>query len=170
MAKARMLKLPAKYKSMEKAIFDLVSKRGVSKTICTNKFGLPVNYFNQYAGTNENYQSAMAEFASNVLMKNVTEQLEFDGASRKYLMQKLRVFDQPIQLPVPKMKSASDASDNLSFALDLYSQKLITSDMLQDIRQATEVFSKLMVATTLQQDVQELKDMVEEKIKNDTRT
>ena len=155
--------LPKKYEKMQESIFNLVSKRGVSKTICLNKFQLPANYFNRYVGADENFNSGMAEFASGVLMKSVVETLELDGAGRKYIMQKLRVFDQPMQLPVPKMKTAKDASENLSFALDQYAQKHITSDALQDVRQACEVYSKLSVATVLQDEVQELRQLFEEK-------
>ena len=154
--------LPLKHKASEKAIFKLVSKRGVSKSICKNQLKLPHNYFNIWIGTDENFNSALASFTSNVLMKSVTANLEMDSPSRKYLMQKLRVFDQEIELPIKKMTSAKHASQNLSFALSAYAKKEIGEDTLQAIRQACDVFSSLMVATTLQQEVKDLQKLFEE--------
>ncbi len=81
--------LPKRHLHIEKAIFELISTKGVSKTICINKLGLPANYFNSYVGTDDNFNSVMATFTSDVLMESVTNNLGMDGASRKYLMQKL---------------------------------------------------------------------------------
>ena len=154
--------LPLKYKETEKAIFKLVSKRGVSKSICKNQLKLPHNYFNAWIGTDENFNSALASFTSNVLMKSVVANLEMDSPSRKYLMQKLRVFDQEIELPIKKMTSAKHASQNLSFALSAYASKEIGEDTLMAIRQSCDVFSSLMVATTLQAEVKDLQKLFEE--------
>lgn len=162
-----MRKLPTQHKSSEKAIFELVSTRGVSKTICINKLRLPANYFNIYDGTSNNFNSAMAHFTSEVLMKSVTANLDFDSTNRKYLLQKLRVFDQEIDLPIKNMKTAKHASTNLSFALNAYAQKEIGEDTLQSIRQACDVFSSLMVATTLQEEVKALQKLFEEKFNNE---
>ena len=155
--------LPSKYKASEKAIFKLVSTRGVSKVICISKLGLQKNYFNQYQNTNENFESALAHFTSDVLMVAVTSSLEFSASDRKYIMTKLRIFDSEIDLPIKNMKTASHASQNLSFALNAYAKKEIGEDTLQSIRQACDVFSNLMVATTLQQEVKDLQKLFEEK-------
>jgi len=162
-------KLPSKYIETEKSIYKLVSEKGVSKAICINTLQLPVNYFNILIGTNENYNKALAHFTSEVLMKSVIENLAFDSTSRKYIMQKLRVFDSEIELPVKKMTSAKHASENLSFALNAYAKKEIGDESLVAIRSACSVFSDLMVATTLQAEVEELKKMFEEKFNEDSK-
>ena len=158
-----MKPLPTKHKTTEKEIFKLVSTRGVSKTICINQLKLPPNYFNAYTGTTDNFNSGMATFTSEVLMKSVAANLAFSASDRKYLMGKLRVFDQEINLPIQHMKTAKHASQNLSFALNEFSQKRITEETLQAIRQSCDVFSSLMVATTLQAEVKDLQKLFEEK-------
>ena len=156
--------LPEKYKTagVEKAVFKLVSKKGVSKTICQNKLRLPVNYFNHFVGTADNFDAAMAKFTSDVLMVAVTGSLDMDSAGRKYLMQKLRVFDKEIDLPVKKMTCAKHASQNLSHALAAYAKKELTEDSLQAIRGACEVFAKLMVSTDIESRLAEIEKKFDE--------
>lgn len=157
--------LPAKYANTNTAIFELVSAKGVSKTVCINTFKLSPNYFTAFVGTGENYNQALATFTNEVLMKSVVDNLKFDNSSRKFLMQKLRVFDGEIELPHKRMKTAQHASDNLSCALDAYARKEIGEEALQAIRSACSIFSELQVATTLQAEVAELKKLFEEKFK-----
>ncbi len=96
-------------------------------------------------------------------MPSVTENLNLDSPGRKYLMGKLRVFDQPLVLPVPVMKTATDASENLSFAMNEYAQKNISEDTLMQIRSACEVFSKLMVATDIEVRLTEIEALLKKK-------
>ncbi len=158
-------RLPQRYveSKTEKAIFELVSKKGVSKTLCVKQFGLAPNYFAGYVGCQDNYDKAQALFVSEVLMKSVVDNLNFDSPGRKYMLQKLRVFDAEIELPIKKMTTAKHASENLSFALSAYAKKQIGDDALQQIRAACSVFSDLMVSTTLEEKIANLEKIMEEK-------
>ena len=159
----KKIKLPKKYENIEIAIFEEVSNRGTSKMDCTRLFSLSKNYFCRYTHTSENYDKAMSHFTSQVLMAQVVEQMQYSASDRKYLMQKLRVFDNSIELPIPIMETAKDASINLSFCLAAYARKELSEDAMQAIRSTCEVYSKLAVATTLQIEVQELKELFEER-------
>ena len=158
--KRKLTKTDAK---IEKEIYKLVSKRGVSKAVCIRQFQLPANYFSRYQGAHAHYDKAMAVFTSDVLMKSVVETLSMDSAGRKYLMTKLRVFDKEIELPIKTMTTAKHASQNLSFALSAYARKELTDDSLQAIRQACDVFSGLMTATVLEEKISDLEKMMKEK-------
>ncbi len=162
---AKRLPLTKKFKAMkmEKIIFELVSTKGVSKTICLKQLQLPPNYFSRYEGADVNFDSALATFTTEVLMKHVTKNLGYSGAERKYLMQKLRVFDKEIELPIKKMTTAKHASENLSFALNAFARKELGEEGLQAIRQACDVFSNLMTSTVLEEKIGDLERLMEEK-------
>ncbi len=166
MAKTPKKNLPVKWAAAEKAIFTLVSEKGVSKNICINTFGLGSNHFNIFQGTDANYNKALAIFTSEVLMKAVVGALEFSAADRKFIMTKLRVFDKEIELPIKKMTTAAHASQNLSFAMDAYARKEISDDTFQQIRAACETFSKLMIATDIETRLGEIERLFSENAGN----
>ncbi len=156
--------LPRQHLENEKFIYELVSKMGVSKSICIKKLGLPANYFGRYLGCSENFDKALADFTTDILMSSVVDGINFSAAERKYMMMKLRVFDKEIELPVKNMKTAAHATTNLSFALDAYARKEIGEDVLQAIRQACDVFSSLMTSTVLEERIGDLEKLIESKL------
>ncbi len=159
----KRLPLPKKYKGVLPKIMELVSTRGVSKTICINSFELPPNFFNRHPEASTAYNKALSDFASNVLMKEVTENLKFDSGTKRLLINKMRIFDDEITLPVLNMKTPAHASENLSFSLRAFSEKKISEATLQEIRKSCEVFSGLHVATSLQVQVKNLEEIMIEK-------
>ncbi len=156
--------LPIHLKSKEKAILELVSKSGVNKTHCVNSLKLPVNYFSSYEGTLENYNHAMTKFTEK-LMKIVMDNVGYSDSNRKYLMEKLRVFDGEIQLP--KIKDARTAQKALAFALEAYAKKEISDNQLQAIRSSCQIYSELSVNTDLQAKIESLENLMKEKFNED---
>ena len=159
-------KLPAKYKPSEKAILKLVSETGVNMTHCINSLKLPPNYFNAYQGSRDNYNHALSKFTEK-LMGIVMENVSFSDSNRKYLMEKLRVFDGEIQLP--KIKDARSAQKALAFSLEAYARKEISDSQLQAIRSSCQIYSELSVNTDLQQKIERLEKLMEEKLNNETK-
>ena len=154
-------KLPTKYDSSEKAILKLVSETGVNMTHCINSLKLPKNYFNIHYGTRDNYNHALSKFTEK-LMTIVMSNVEFSDSNRKYLMEKLRVFDGEIKLP--KIKDARTAQKALAFALEAYARKDISDSQLQAIRSSCQIYSELSVNTDLQQKIERLELLMEEKL------
>ncbi len=156
-------KTPTKYAGCRKHVFDLVSKTGVSKMIAVRKLELPKNFFNHYVGESESYDKALATFQTEVLMKSVTDTLEMDSQSKKFLMTKHRLFDNDIKLPHQNMTEACHATENLSFALGAYCQKKISQDTLQQIRSACDSFSSLHATTELESRLESIEQMLKDK-------
>ncbi len=154
--------VPKEHKPKMKDIAKEVRTKGTSKTNCLRLFDLPPNFFNQHLDAKELYEKSMAQFGSKV-MKITIEQLAYSAADRKLLITKLRLMDAEIDLPVKRMKNASDATRNLSFALHAYAKKEITDDTLQQIRSACDTFSSLTTATVLETKIAELEKLFAER-------
>lgn len=155
--------LPKKYHTLKSNIIEL-AKDGLSKTVIIQLLELPPNFFNAYVDSNPSdwFNQGRALFAESV-MKSVRTNLDFSPTERKYLMEKLGLTRNEVELP--KMTDAKSAGKVLSEALHLYARKEIGDVELQAIRSSAQIYSELHVNVEIQQELAELKAMIEEQNK-----
>ncbi len=155
-------KLPTKFDGYEAKIFDMVSKLGVSKAHVCKAFGLGHNYFNIFVGTNDNYERGKTAFVE-TLMKITVKNLPNSDANRKYLMQKLRIFDGELDLPlITDTKSAQKA---LAICIQSYGKGDITAEQLNDIKTSCSTYVDLNTNVVLQEKIEKLEELFKEKFK-----
>ena len=144
---------------VEKEWVEAVKKGSISQSLVIMKWGFTSTFFKK-AANKKAYNQAKAEYRVNIALA-VASEFKFNYSAQKAAIDKMKLFDNVFELPIPSAKTVDEVRENVEAITSAYSANLISEDGYAGIMRSIQMSIDLIKLGEMSDRLEQIEEMLE---------